>query len=116
MELTLEALLTVAGAVIVIELVMQLLWKPLVKNVNFGGYAALANNIVAIVLALICVLGAGALLGPMTGVVSMLHPVLVPMGRLSLPAASGLTVLNCMVVRSFSIFSIMAMNGGTRSN
>ena len=68
MELTLETLTTVVGAVIFIELVLQLVWKPLVKNINFGGYADLANNIVAFVLGLVGVLGAGYLIGGLTQV------------------------------------------------
>ena len=63
MELTLETLTTVVGAVIFIELVMELIWKPLVKNVDFGGYAAFANNAATFVLGLGGVIGAGWLLG-----------------------------------------------------
>ena len=62
----LESLLTVSGAVIFIELVMQLLWKPFVKNVNLGGFADLANNLVAFVLGLIGVLGAAYFTGGIT--------------------------------------------------
>jgi len=52
MELTLASLGTLAGAVLLIELVMELLWKPLVKNISFGGYADIVNNFAAFVFAL----------------------------------------------------------------
>ncbi len=63
MELTLEMLKTVGGAVIFIELVLELFWKPISKNLSFNGWADLSNNAVAFVAGLIGVVGAGVLLG-----------------------------------------------------
>ena len=69
MELTLETLQTVVGAVAFIELVMELLWKPLIKNISFGGYADIVNNLAAVVLGLIGTVGAGYILGTINGAV-----------------------------------------------
>ena len=46
----------------------------------------------------------------------IIHSALIPTERVNWPPASGLTALPCMADRSFSIFSIMAMNGGMRLN
>jgi len=55
--------------VVFIELVMELLWKPFVKNISFGGFADIVNNFVALVLGLVGVVGSGYLLGSLNGAV-----------------------------------------------
>jgi len=63
MELNLELLKTVGGAVFFVELVLQGLYKPFIKNFNLNGWEELATNIVAFLVALIGAEGAGYLLG-----------------------------------------------------
>jgi len=62
MNLDLQMLTTVAGAVIFIELVMELFYKPIVKNLTFGNWADAIKNVVAFIIGLIGTLGAGSLI------------------------------------------------------
>lgn len=62
MDLDLELLKTVGGAVVFIELVMELFYKPLVKNLELGGWKDIITNLVAFGVGLVGTLSAGYLL------------------------------------------------------
>jgi hypothetical protein len=88
-DLTLQAVTTVAGAVLVIELVLELFVKPAMENLSVDyqiKWGRLTCNVAAFVIGLAATLGAGHLVG-LTSVADVGQLVLVSLAASSMATA-----------------------------